>query len=412
MKRSVLLLLASAARASALIQQCSGKAVEEGGNWFCGQINHILYRGIDGYGSFKDVTGMGSKGKCQMVERNYSGSLAPLDQDVELHHVPGSLSIHIRGPFQLKEAAVYNKLAPNKKHNAEAPCFSHGRSRNQQVREPQEKANMVTAAVEGKVVTRENNWLPTLTPAPVAAPASGGFGGSWSRVAYYDAERQVVRNMVFMGNYGRGPRVLDHVWGSSVAYLNADGSDGAASPQILKDVLIPSNKEFAIFSAERCDASCGFSRAQDVAYKGFGGANKIFLFRFKMPLDGSRGFNGDRPALWVLNARIPRTAQYHACSCWTSGCGEADIYEVLAMGDIKCKSTIHLTKGGGSSDYFARPVDSFIRVAVVFNQATSSVSIQLLPDNTRFSPGLDDATVQRWIKGPADGKMSSLFEIS
>lgn len=56
------------------------------------------------------------------------------------------------------------------------------------------------------------------------------------------------------------------MWGNSLSYLHADGNGGSSSPQTLKDVYIPSNKEFSIFSAEKCDESCGFSRAQDVAY--------------------------------------------------------------------------------------------------------------------------------------------------
>jgi hypothetical protein len=55
-------------------------------------------------------------------------------------------------------------------------------------------------------------------------------------------------------------------WGNSLSYLNADGNGGSGSPKVLKDVYIPSNKEFAIFSADRCDESCGYSRVPEVAY--------------------------------------------------------------------------------------------------------------------------------------------------
>lgn len=132
-----------------------------------------------------------------------------------------------------------------------------------------------------------------------------------------------------------------------------------------------------------------------------------------MPLDGDRGFNGDMPALWALNARIPRTMQYGDCSCWTTGCGEADIYEVLASGDTKCKSTFHLKNGAGSSDYFDRPVDKFIKVATIFDERTSSVAIKELPSDFDFSNALDDATVREWVEGFAGSeKGSSLFQLS
>lgn len=93
MKYSTPLLLASASWASALTQQCSGTAVNEGGNWFCGKISHILYEGIVGKGSFKAVTGMGSNGECHMEDKPYGGPLAPLDEDVSSYHASESVSM-------------------------------------------------------------------------------------------------------------------------------------------------------------------------------------------------------------------------------------------------------------------------------------------------------------------------------
>ena len=136
----------------------------------------------------------------------------------------------------------------------------------------------------------------------------------------------------------------------------------------------------------------------------------MFLFKFKMPMDGQTGFNGDMPALWLLNGRIPRSAQYSDCSCWKSGCGEADLYEVLASGDTKCKSTFHLNNGAGSSDYFDRPVDKFINVATIFDEQSGQVSIRQLPDNADFSEGLDANTVKGWVNGD-NTDLSSIFQV-
>jgi hypothetical protein len=129
-----------------------------------------------------------------------------------------------------------------------------------------------------------------------------------------------------------------------------------------------------------------------------------------MPHDGDRGFNGDMPAVWALNGEISRTAQYSECSCWGTGCGEADFIEVLAPGDDKCKSTLHLTNGGGSSDYFKRPIDKFVRYAVVFDEKTASMSVRELPSGTDFSQGLDAKTVNSWIEGDKD-EAFSLFQM-
>lgn len=95
MKTAALALLASAGVSNALIQQCNGKAVDEGGNWYCGAVNHILYQGLGGKGSFKAVTGMGSGGECNYEEKAFSGPLAPLDEDVSTL-VDGLYSLHRR----------------------------------------------------------------------------------------------------------------------------------------------------------------------------------------------------------------------------------------------------------------------------------------------------------------------------
>jgi hypothetical protein len=59
---------------------------------------------------------------------------------------------------------------------------------------------------------------------------------------------------------------------------------------------------------------------------GFDGADKVFLIEYMMPMDPGThgGFESDMPAIWMLNAQIPRTTQYgpDTCNCWTSGCGE------------------------------------------------------------------------------------------
>jgi hypothetical protein len=100
--------------------------------------------------------------------------------------------------------------------------------------------------------------------------------------------------------------------------------------------------------AESCGANdCGYVRPGSVAYResfifllnnartnqiadGIDGAGKVILIEYSMPRDGNAGFNGDMPAIWMLNAQVPRTLQYGnaLCSCWESGCGEC-VYKRL-----------------------------------------------------------------------------------
>lgn len=128
---------------------------------------------------------------------------------------------------------------------------------------------------------------------------------------------------------------------------------------------------------------------------GFDGADKIFMMEFSMPSDSSSGFNADMPAIWMLNAEIPRTLQYGSasCSCWESGCGEFDIMEVLSSGSEYCKSTFHMNVSGGDSDYITRPTSSTMKIAVTFSSASQSARIQVLDDATEFGTALDDSAV-------------------
>lgn len=119
---------------------------------------------------------------------------------------------------------------------------------------------------------------------------------------------------------------------------------------------------------------------------GFGGDEKAFLFEFMMPDDGTTGgafTNANMPAIWMLNALIPLTGQYLSpeCTCWKSGCGEFDLFEVLNPGNTKCKSTIHAKDGIGHSDYFERPTNAPIQAAVVLSGGKGYIKIL---DSTSF----------------------------
>jgi hypothetical protein len=86
-----------------------------------------------------------------------------------------------------------------------------------------------------------------------------------------------------------------------------------------------------------------------------------------------QGLISDAPAWWFLNAAIPRILQYGndrnniPCSCWSTGCGEFDAFEVLSNGEERAKSTLHRQGNleGGDSNYFRRPVGTMLKFAVI-----------------------------------------------
>lgn len=125
-----------------------------------------------------------------------------------------------------------------------------------------------------------------------------------------------------------------------------------------------------------------------------------------MPLSGNTGFNADMPAAWILNAQIPRTLQYGQCSCWSSGCGEFDIFEVLDSGNQKCKSTWHGAHAKGASNWFQRPTTGTQKAAVLFDGNASTAHIVLLPSNTDFSTSISQSTISQFLNSVQDPSLN------
>ncbi len=135
-----------------------------------------------------------------------------------------------------------------------------------------------------------------------------------------------------------------------------------------------------------------------------------------MPDSGKSGSGLNMPAYWLLNAAIPRTAQYASCSCWKGdnesplqgGCGELDVVEILSSGDTRAKSTFHFANGVGDSHYIDRPVDSSIKVAVVMDAGSAAVSIKVL-DDFDFGTSLTSDQVQNMVNDETNSKLFSLL---
>lgn len=431
------LILAFAA-SSAVADQCASGSTLDGGNYFCQLVDAIQYSNVGHDGSYNKVTSMGSDGSCASSPVSYTGSLAPLDEEV---------SLHFRGPITLKQVAAYTKSSSSAKKRATHSHSRHGHKafHARALKETVEKrADIVTATIDGKVVTWENNYFGPGGATSTAAAAAGAAtsaasvaassaapavaaaavnqkqtvdsSADYTRIGYYNAESQTLDGLTFLGNYGgSGSGVFDNVFGNSLSYLNSEGTGGAASSSVLADALVGSNKEFAIFTDSECveGDSCGYTRPGTVAYHGFDGADKVFLLEFGMPSDSTTGFNADMPAVWLLNAQIPRTLQYGeaTCSCWTTGCGEFDIAEVLISGDDRCKSTLHTNTPGGSSDYFARPTSGTIKLAVIFNSADGTANIQKLSNDATFPSSLSSDQVTTFLNS-VTGSLLSTFSIA
>ncbi|KAK1083510.1 target of Sbf [Friedmanniomyces endolithicus] len=374
---------------------------------------------------------MDTSGTCGSSPSTYSGNLSPLDQE---------LSFHFRGPIQLKQFAVYTPSGSSSKARRSAPnerrhAHGHGHAHLHHARDAAVGAE-VTATINGLVQTWVNEWSGAASSAPAAdpssaaaaptaaappspgppspassessasaSPSSGSSGsissssGGWSRQAYYDSASSTSEGLVFLNhNGGSGSGVFDYNYGNSLSFASSDGLSGASSSQVLKDTTLPSSAEVVIMSDSPCSGDdCGFYREGTVAYHGFDGPSKAFFFEFGMPTTGQTAASiydpVDMPAIWSLNALIPRTLQYGAadCSCWTSGCGEFDLFEVLAPGDQRMKSTLHGNIAGGDSDYFARPSSGTKKAVMVLYE--NNIHLKMLDDSFEFGSNMDASAI-------------------
>lgn len=256
--------------------------------------------------------------------------------------------------------------------------------------------------------------------------ASDSSSGSWSRYAYYNASEQTADNVTFLNNAGTASTCL----GKALSYSLKNGTGYSSLSNILEsDNLVESNEEYAIYSNLSCPSSgfsnaCGVYRTGIPAYHGFGGTTKLFLFEFTMPdteVTNTSTTYYNMPAIWFLNAKIARTSQYatsSSCSCWNSGCGELDAFEVVNKTyPYQLASTIHdyqgtdnVNLGMAASAYFTRNTGSVMKGGVRFG-TDGTISIFLL-DDLSLNSSIDASTVSKWISNAGTEGVKALSSVT
>ncbi|EPX56925.1 hypothetical protein D187_006678 [Cystobacter fuscus DSM 2262] len=229
---------------------------------------------------------------------------------------------------------------------------------------------------------------------------------AWNRVSSWN--RCGSTNLTFFNNLGGGN--VSGEWtvcgGNSQSYASADGKKAAVAPTRFNGSLA-NRTELNILSDKACvgtgdSSECGFYRG--VTRHGWGGA-KIFAIRARMPryTEPKTQYYDDVPAIWMLNARVVRTAQY-GCNCRgmgsPGGCGELDVAEVL-HGDnpLYATSTIYSFEGatGSGPNYFQRPVKESATFIVIFDASGKIQMLRLKPDAFDFGDTVSNSTVSEWL---------------
>lgn len=322
----------------------------------------ISFSNVGFNGSYTPVKSIKNADKdsatCSVGDKKwFTGPNAPISEDV---------SVHFRGPLVLHKFAFYN-----------ASTFTVGDNRT---------------------------------------------SSNWNRVAYYDADSQAAENVTFLTNAGKDSPVL----GKALSFAGTDGVSSSSSSSVLaKDTLVGSGGEYSIFSNVTCPKSgynkaCGVYRSGIPAYHGFSGATKMFLFEFEMPTETKSNSSSfefyDMPAIWLLNDQIPRTSQYPTkanCSCWASGCGEFDIFEIMNGTERNhLYSTFHtfqgiedLGTGIQANGYIARDTSSTMKGGVVIDSDGNTVVF--VSNSTTFDETLNAETVNGILASYPEDKVYS-----
>ncbi|KAH9826275.1 Protein TOS1 [Teratosphaeria destructans] len=411
---------------------CSDGSTDDNGNWYCQKVTAITYTGVGGEGTFQRVTNMDSgSGSCAQSKQSYSGNISPLDQEV---------SVHFRGPLQLFRFAAYSPSSSSSKKSKREEherrhAHAHGHGHAHGAHEKRQVGAEVYATIDGVLASWVNEWSGEATPSTPAAsttppshPATSPTEPPSTDSSKPDSDSLSTSTSNSDGSgwprlpeplRRRGSGTFDNSFGNSLSYANEDGCGGASDATPLKSTTLPSSAEVVIFTDKKCGdngGDCGYYRPNTVAYHGFDGAEKAFFFEFQMPSTGQTAASKydpvDMPAIWILNALIPRTLQYgqEDCSCWTSGCGEFDLFEVLAAGDKRMKSTLHGNVSGGDSDFFERPVDAPIKAAMVL--CNDNIYLKIIDDSTEFSETMAQSMIDEIAKGTEQTEWLSLFSLA
>jgi hypothetical protein len=228
---------------------------------------------------------------------------------------------------------------------------------------------------------------------------------AWKRVSSWN--RCGSTNLTFFNNLGgTGSGEWTLCGGNSQSYASADGKTAVAAPTRFTGSL-GNRVEMNILSDQACvgtgdSSECGFYRG--VTRHGWGG-NKLFAIRARMPrfTGPITEYYDDVPAIWMLNARVVRTAQY-GCNCRgmgsPGGCGELDVAEVIhGQHPMHATSTIYSFEGatGSGQNYFMRPVKESATFIVLFDASGKVQMLRLKADAFNFGDTVANATVSEWL---------------
>ncbi|KAL6947261.1 hypothetical protein ACO0QE_002140 [Hanseniaspora vineae] len=398
-----LLLLSSI---STLLEPTNAQNVVTSGNYNSdASVNMLWFENVGFNGYYNIVSKVAGDETCDceiLTETNYyfTGPNAPLDEP---------LSVHFRGPLILHKFAYYTIDSFSFDNSSTFDDNSISSTTRSSITDIDTTATTSRSTITlSTIISGTNTYKDDMQLQQQESADSSS--SVWTRHAYYDGSTQAASNVTFMTKQGAESQCL----GKALSFADNTGVGKASNATIpTNNTLIGSDEEFVIFSNVSCPESdpynrCGVYREGIPAYEGFYGTTKMFLFEFEAPTEtqeNNASFSYyDMPAIWLLNSQIPRQAQYPwnaDCSCWASGCGEFDIFEVINRTNTnEFYSTFHTYQGTGALAYglsadanVVRKTNSTMAGGVVFD--TKGNTVVFMSDFLSFNETLSVDDVQK-----------------
>ncbi|ORY19425.1 putative TOS1-like glycosyl hydrolase-domain-containing protein [Clohesyomyces aquaticus] len=329
--------------------------------------------------------------------------------------------MHIRGPMNISQLAVYTPSGSiaTRRNRRSALYRSTVRDASSS-----ELEHMQGHATNAQLNGDRENSAKKRSPNHYLGEGHLQAAAGWGRIAYYTSTAPAeATGLAFLANLG-DPRLsgtFDYSFGNSLSYVSASGTSCVSDNTPFDGTLETSEVELTVLTDEVCTGACDYTRPNSTAHHGWEGEEKAFFIEFQMDhydnVGSDQGMISDAPAWWFLNANIPRTLQYGndrrniPCSCWSTGCGEFDAFEVLGRGEERAKSTLHRQGNleGGDSNYFRRPVGRMLKFAVIFHNY--NITAAVLDDDFDFRTALSGGQIDDIVAYDPKSNTHSLFAI-
>jgi hypothetical protein len=180
------------------------------------------------------------------------------------------VSVHLRGPLNLKQFAVY---VPPKDLSNRGAAVSTSTIYSTTFVCPTTSITIYTCPATPwqftSALANEKTTSTAVFNSASSVPPVNSAYEDWTRISAYDADQKPSSNVVFLNHKGgQGSGIFDFTFGNSLSYASADAKAGSAWSVLFGGTLKDCSNELVIMTDVLCkNQDCGFYRPGTVAYR-------------------------------------------------------------------------------------------------------------------------------------------------